>query len=49
MTRISDEKEFLTRKNAIVEYLNYQISVTQLKWPKGNVDMQARLKCATYP
>jgi len=25
----------------IVEYLNYQISVTQLKRPKGNGDMQA--------
>jgi len=25
-----------TRKNAIVEYLDYQILVTQLKGPKGN-------------
>jgi len=31
----------LTRKNAIVEYLDYQIPVTQLKGPKGNWDMQA--------
>jgi len=38
-----------TRKNAIVEYLDYQIPVTQLMGPKGNGDMQARLKCATYP
>jgi len=30
-----------TRKNAIVEYLDYQIPVTQLKGPKGNGDMQA--------
>jgi len=30
-----------TRKNAIVEYLDYQISVTELKGPKGNGDMQA--------
>jgi len=29
-----------TRKNAIVEYLDYQIPVTQLKAPKGNGDMQ---------
>jgi len=34
------------RKNAIVEYLDYQIPVTQipvtqLKGPKGNGDMQA--------
>jgi len=30
-----------TRKNAIVEYPDYQIPVTQLKGPKGNGDMQA--------
>jgi len=30
-----------TRKNAKVEYLDYQIPVTQLKGPKGNGDMQA--------
>jgi len=30
-----------TRKNAIVEYHDYQIPVTQLKGPKGNGDMQA--------
>jgi len=29
------------RKNAIVEYPDYQIPVTQLKGPKGNGDMQA--------
>jgi len=26
----------ITRKNAIVEYLDYQISDTQVKGPKGN-------------
>jgi len=31
----------VTRKNAIVEYLHYQIPITRLKGPKGNVDMQA--------
>jgi len=31
----------ITRKNDIVEYLDYQIPVTQLKGPKGNGDMQA--------
>jgi len=31
-----------TRKNAIVDYLDYQIPVTQLsQGPKGNEDMQA--------
>jgi len=30
-----------TRRNAIVEYLDYQIPVTQLKGPKRNGDMQA--------
>jgi len=36
-------KTFLkkTRKDAIVEYLDHQIPVTQLKGPKGNGDMQA--------
>jgi len=29
-----------TRKNAIVEYLDYQIPINQLKGPKGNGDMQ---------
>jgi len=29
------------RKNAVVEYLDYQIPVTQLKGRKGNGDMQA--------
>jgi len=33
---------YKTRKNAIVEYLDYQIPVTQLsQGPKGNGDMQA--------
>jgi len=27
-----------TRKNAIVEYVDYQIPVTQLKGPQGNGD-----------
>jgi len=31
----------ITRKNAIVEYLDYQIPVTQLKGQRGNGDMQA--------
>jgi len=30
----------LTRENARVEYLDYQIPVTQLKRPKGSEDMQ---------
>jgi len=30
-----------TKKNAIVEYLDTQIPLTQLKGPKGNGDMQA--------
>jgi len=30
-----------TRKNAVVEYLDCQIPVTQLMGPKGNGDMQA--------
>jgi len=30
-----------TRKNAIVDYLDYQIPVTLLMGPKGNGDMQA--------
>jgi len=53
MASLSDSKDELnirktvalpekkTRKNAIVEYLDYQIPVTQLKGPKGNGDMQA--------
>jgi len=30
-----------TWKNAIVEYFDYQVPVTQLKGPKENGDMQA--------
>jgi len=30
-------------ENAIVEYLDYQIPVTQIMGPKGNGDMQAAL------
>jgi len=30
-----------TRENALVEYLDYQITVTQLKGPTGNGDMPA--------
>jgi len=33
-----------TRKNAIVEYRDYQIPFTQLKGAKGNRDMQAAKK-----
>jgi len=32
---------FDTFLNAVVEYLDYQIPVTQLKGPKGNGDIQA--------
>jgi len=39
----------LTRKNAIVEYLDYQIPVTQLKGPKGNRDMQAAKRDSNTP
>jgi len=34
-------KPVKTRKNAIVEYLDYQVLVTQLRGPKGNRHMQA--------
>jgi len=34
-------KESQTRKNALVEYLDYQIPVTQLKGQKENGDMEA--------
>jgi len=30
-----------TKKDAMVEYLDYQIPVTPLKGPKGNGDKQA--------
>jgi len=33
--------QFKSRKNAIVEYLDYQIPVTQLKGPKRNGDIEA--------
>jgi len=33
--------QYKTRKNAIVEYHDYQIPFTQLKGPKGDGDMQA--------
>jgi len=46
---ITKKIESKTRKNDIVEYLDYHIPVTLLKGSKGNGDMQARLKCATYP
>jgi len=38
-----------TRKNAIVEYLDYQIPVTQLMGPKGNGDMQAAKRDLNAP
>jgi len=38
-----------TRENAIVEYLDYQIPVTQLKGPKGNGDMQAAKRDLNAP
>jgi len=34
-------KTYHKNHNAIVEYLDYQIPVTQLKKPKGNGDIQA--------
>jgi len=36
-----DKIKIQTRKNVIVEYIDYQIPVTQLKGSKGNGDMQA--------
>jgi len=38
---IAHRTSLKVRKNAIVEYLVYQIPLTQLKGPKGNGDMQA--------
>jgi len=39
-----------TRKNALVEYLDYQIFVTQLKGSKGDGDMQATKRdCNAHP
>jgi len=38
-----------TRKNAIVEHLNFQIPVTQLKGPKGVGDMQAEKRDCNAP
>jgi len=38
---LSHGYQYKTRKNAIVEYLDYQIPVTQLKGPEGNGDMEA--------
>jgi len=38
---LKPQKQIKTRKNAIVEYLDYQIPVTLLKGPKGNGNMQA--------
>jgi len=38
-----------TRKNAIVEYLDYQIPVTQLKGPKENGDMQVAKRDSNAP
>jgi len=38
-----------TRKNAIVEYLDYQIPVTQLMGPKGNGDMHAAKRDSNAP
>jgi len=41
MTCLKRTIHLKTRMNALVEYLDYQIPVTQLKGPKGNGDMQA--------
>jgi len=38
---VTNNSNTKTRKNAIVEYPDYQIPVTQLEGPKGNGDMQA--------
>jgi len=35
--------------NAIVEYLDYQIPVTQLKGPKADADMQAAKRDCNAP
>jgi len=42
-------KGIKTWKNAIVEYLDYQIPVTQLKGPRGNGDMQAAKQIEMRP
>jgi len=43
-------REGKSRKNAIVEYLDHQIPVTQLKEPKRDGDMQAAKRyCNTSP
>jgi len=40
----------ITRKNAIVDYLDYQMPVTQLKGQNTEwTSSKARLNCATYP
>jgi len=39
----------LRRKNAIVEYLDYPIPVTQLKGPNGDGDMQAAKRDCNAP
>jgi len=38
-----------TKKNAIVEYIDYQIPVTQLKGPKGKGDLQAAKRDKNAP
>jgi len=40
---------YITRKNAIVECLDYQIPVTQLKGSKENGDMQAAKRNLNTP
>jgi len=40
-THIKFKNHKKTRKNAVVEYLDYLIPVTQLKGQKGNGDMKA--------
>jgi len=39
----------ITRKNAIVEYFDYQEPVTQLKGPKKNGDMQTTKRDLNAP
>jgi len=46
---LMSEIKIKTKKNAIVEYLDYKIPVTQLKGPKGNGDMQAAKRDLNAP
>jgi len=45
----SVRRYYETRKNDIVEFLNYQIPVTHLKGPKADGDMQAAKRAYNAP